>query len=257
MAASDTDGRRTARDRMRSERDAAARRARLRRRALITAGAVAATAVGAVYLTTRAAEDEAAGKPLIVPANTAGQERTSMVYGKLSARHTLTLRTALGCPSCRHMEDALGPAMRALADRGTYRIEYQVAASPDGVTPGREARHALNALGAAANADAGRFTRYLRLLLGVPPGGTGTDDGLLHLADEVDGLRTPAFDKAVKEGTYLPWVNKMIRTHRPDATARGVPSADIDSTPIALHGSDGAPLTAEEFTRRVGDLTKD
>lgn len=225
---------RTARERMRAERDAAARRARLRKRGLITATVVTAAALVTAYFTTRAPEDEAAGKPLIVPANTAGQDRTWVAYGKSDARNTLTVRTALDCPACQKAEEALGPAMRALADQGTYRIEYQVTPAPDGDTS-KASRHAINALAAAANADAGKFTRYLSLLLAEDTR-SFSDDGLLKLAEKTEGLRSPAFDKAVRERTCLPWVDKVTGAAPPSSAGRpDLPTIELDGTRLSLH----------------------
>lgn len=247
---------RTARERMRAERDAAARRARLRKRGLITAGVVTAAALATAYFTTRAPEDEAAGKLLIVPANTVGQDRTSVAYGKPDARQTLTVCTALDCPACRKAEEALGPTMRALADQGAYGIEYQVAAAPDGGI-GKESRHATNALGAAANADAGKFACYLRLLLAEDTRGI-SDDGLLKLAQKVEGLRSPAFDKAVRERSYLPWVNKVTAATRPSSAGRPeLPAIELNGTRLSLRAANGELLTPEQFTGRVRDLAQD
>ncbi|MEU7179277.1 MULTISPECIES: thioredoxin domain-containing protein [Streptomyces] len=241
---------RAARERMRVERAATARRTRLRRRGL-WAGAVAAVAVaGLVYATVRTPEDEAAGKPLIVPAHTAGQERTSVVYGKPDARHTLTVRTALNCPACHQADRTLGATLRGLADQGTYKIEYQLAAAPDGSPGDKSSRHTLNALGAAANTAPTAFPQYLALLLAPRPD-TDSDAALLAIADKVPGLRTPAFDKAVRDLTYLPWTAKLTRTHRPDTGA--LPTLTLNGTPLPLHTPDNHPLTPHQFTQQLRD----
>ncbi|GAU65976.1 hypothetical protein SSP35_02_03450 [Streptomyces sp. NBRC 110611] len=246
-AVTPTDGP-SARERMRAERAASAKRARLRKRGLLAGAIVALAAAGAVYFTDRAPEDEAEGKPLIVPANTAGEQRTSIVYGKPDAPHTLTVRTALNCRSCRKAERSLGPAMRQLADQGTYKIEYRLAASPDGAVGDKQDRHALNALGAAANTDVGKFAQYLGALL-IGDDSAASDEGLLHLAGRVDGLRTPAFDRTVRELTYLPWVNKVIRTH--DTKTPGFPSLALDGAPLPLDADNGQLIDEQRFHRLV------
>ncbi|TBO59626.1 hypothetical protein EYS09_11060 [Streptomyces kasugaensis] len=243
----------SARERLRAERATAAKRTRLRRRLLLVAMVVAVLSLGGVYLTSGDPADEAVDKPLVVPANTSGDQRTSVVHGKPDARRTLTVHTALNCTECHKLEQALGPAMRALADQGAYRIEYRVATAPDGTAGDKSALHAINALGAAANADAeteagkaGKFIGYLGLLLGEQ---SASDDRLLALADKVEGLRTPAFDRAVQELIYLPWSVKVDRAHR--ASREELPATELGGAALPLHESEGRFLTPEAFARHV------
>ncbi|MEW1659729.1 hypothetical protein [Streptomyces sp. NPDC093707] len=157
------------------------------------------------------------------------------------------------CPECHAAEQALGPAMRALANQGAYRIEYRLATTADGSVRDKPAFHAINALGAAANADAeagaggaGKFTGYLNLLLGAP---SPSDESLLTLADKVEGLRIPVFDTAVRKLTYLPWTVKVARAHR--AESQKFPVVELDGTALTLYGRDGRLLAPETFVQHV------
>ncbi|MFF4607409.1 hypothetical protein ACFY12_32315 [Streptomyces sp. NPDC001339] len=158
----------------------------------------------------------------------------------------------MNCKPCHTAEQSVSTAMRKLADEGTYKIEYQLAASPDGGSGSKEDRRALNALGAAADADAGKFARYLGELLAGSDAAT-LDKGLLKVAGRVEGLRSPAFDRAIRELTYLPWVNKVVRTHSTKDAPEdsGIPSVALDGAPLSLHADDGRPVTPREFDRQA------
>lgn len=252
-------GGRTARERLKGERgrDAGRRRA-WRRFSVVGAVVVVAAVIGAVFALRGAAEDEAAGKPLIVPANTVGEQRTSVLYGKADARHTLSVVVDPRCAPCTRMEAALGRTMRELADKGAYRIEYRLATVEDDARGGEGSRRAANALGAAANEGPEKFVRYLG---GVLAGRSGREewdgdalasaDTLLRIAGRVDGLRTPAFDKAVRELTYLPWVEKAAAAHNQDGAEDAVPAVALDGSPVTVLGDDGVPVSPGEFVRQV------
>ncbi|MET9295665.1 thioredoxin domain-containing protein [Streptomyces sp. NPDC003077] len=216
-----------------------------------------AAAIGAVFTLDGAAQDEAEGKPLIVPANTVGEQRTSVLYGKADARHTLSVVMDPRCAPCGRMEAALGRTMRELADKGAYRIEYRLATGEDEARGGEGSRRAVNALGAAANEGPEKFVRYLGAVLagrsdrgewdGDAP---ASADTLLGIAGRVEGLRTPAFDKAVRESTYLPWVKKVSAAHRQDGGG-ALPRVALDGSPLVVLDGDGTPVSREEFVRLV------
>ncbi|MFI5621499.1 DsbA family protein [Streptomyces sp. NPDC051567] len=74
---------------------------------------------------------------------------------------------------------------------------------------------------------------------------------LLELADQVPGLRTPEFNKAVKELTYMPWVDKVGRAFH-EERMNGTPAVFIDGRKIRVNSGEGiASVTPAEFTRQI------
>ncbi|MFH8591402.1 thioredoxin domain-containing protein [Streptomyces rimosus] len=254
----DPDGR-TARERLKGERERDARRRRVRRRfSVVGAVVVVAAVIGTVFGLGNAAENEAEGKPLIVPANTVGEQRTSVLYGKADARHMLSVVVDPRCAPCSRVEAELGRTMRQLADKGAYRIEYRPATVEDDARGGEGSRRAVNALGAAANEGPGKFVRYLGAVLAGRSGREEWDgdalasaDTLLGIAGWVDGLRTPAFDKAVRELTYLPWSKKVAAAHNQDGDEDALPAVILDGSAVTVLGDDGVPVSSGEFVRQV------
>ncbi|GCD41949.1 thioredoxin domain-containing protein [Streptomyces paromomycinus] len=250
---------RTARERLKVERarDAGRRRARWRF-SVVGAVVVVAAVIGVVFALGGGAEDEAAGKPLVVPANTVGEQRTSVLYGKADARHTLAVVVDPRSASCARMEGALGRTMRELAGKGAYRIEYRLATVEDDARGGQGSRRAVNALGAAADEGPEEFVRYLGAVLAGRSGREEWDgdalasaDTLLGIAGRVDGLRTSAFDKAVRELTYLPWAKKVAAAHNQEGDEDALPAVTLDGSAVTVLGDDGAPVSPREFVRQV------
>ncbi|GHI88085.1 thioredoxin domain-containing protein [Streptomyces xanthophaeus] len=259
--------RREARDRLRAEREAQARRTQRRSRLLIGGAVLAVLAVAAgtgIYATKSAGpgDDEAAGKPFVQPAHTEGKDGIVVPYGKADAPHTLTIWLDPRCPFCAGVEQGLGPTIREQADAGAYRVEYRFATFLDGALGGgKGSKRALGALGAAANESPGKFMDYLQVLFANHPE-KETDDKfaststLLALADQVPGLRTAAFNRAVKELTYMPWVDKVGRAFY-DEDINGTPAVFIDGKKITVNSGDGIKsVTPEAFKRLIAENQK-
>ncbi|MGW8778995.1 thioredoxin domain-containing protein [Streptomyces sp. NPDC055796] len=126
---------------------------------------------------------------------------------------------------------------------------------------GKGSKRALNALGAAVNESPEKFMEYLRVLYANHPekesddtfGSTAT---LLELADRVPGLRTPAFNKAVKELTYMPWAEKVGQAFY-DQDKKGTPDVSIDGKQLTLNSGKGIEsVTPEAFRKLVADNRK-
>ncbi|MEV7832899.1 thioredoxin domain-containing protein [Streptomyces subrutilus] len=266
MATSSTkDQRRAARERLRVRREARARRAGSRGR-LLLGGAVAVVLAFAAGIGVHAAAssgpggsspDGPAGGPFVQPAHTTGRDGIVLPYGRADARHTLTVWVDARCPFCAGFEQGLGATVKEQADAGEYRVEYRFAtfldASPGG---GQGSRRALNALGAAVNEGPEKFVEYLRVLFANHPaqetedrfGSTAT---LLELADGVPGLRTPAFNRAVKELTYMPWVEKVGQAFY-DENVNGTPSVFVDGRRITVNSGRGIEsITSDAFRALV------
>ncbi|MFJ8012758.1 thioredoxin domain-containing protein [Streptomyces sp. NPDC096339] len=267
------DQRRESRDRLRLEREARARRARLRGRLLVGGSLVAVLGIAAgvgVYASDSSApagpggssDPDAAGKPFVQPANTSGEDGVVVPYGKADAKHTLTVWLDPRCPYCAGVEIGLGKTIKEQADAGEYKVEYRFATFLDGALGGgRGSKRAVNALGAAVNESPEKFMEYLQVLYKNHPeketddkfGSTAT---LLELADQVPGLRTPAFNQAVKELTYMPWVDKVGKTFY-DEGVKGTPAVLVDGTQITVNTGRGIDsITPEAFGKLVAENRK-
>ncbi|AWZ09208.1 MULTISPECIES: thioredoxin domain-containing protein [unclassified Streptomyces] len=256
---------REARERMRVEREALARRAKLRGRLLIGGALVAVLAVAVgigVYVSKPSVDEEAAGKPFVQPANTAGKDGIVIPYGKADAKNVLSVWLDPRCPYCAGVEIGLGQTLKEQADAGTYRVDYHFATFLDkALGGGKGSKRAVNALGAAVNESPEKFMEYLQVLYKNHPekesddkfGSTAT---LLDLADQVPGLRTPAFNKAVKELTYMPWVEKVGQAFY-DQNMQGTPDVSINGKKLTVNSGQGIDsITPDAFKKLIADNLK-
>ncbi|WP_419999165.1 thioredoxin domain-containing protein [Streptomyces boninensis] len=217
-----------------------------------------AAGVGAFSATRSEADDRPATRTYAQPQHVDG---TTVTYGKPTAKHTLSVYLDPRCPYCADVENALGKTMTRQADAGRYKIEYHFATFLDGALGGKGSKRAVNALGAAANESPAKFAAYLGVLYANHPaeesddkfGSTAT---LLELADEVAGLRTPAFNKAVKELTYLPWVEKVSAAFYGSGET-GTPVVKLDGKPVDVLSGTGDAMSPDAFTKLVGSRLKD
>ncbi|MFJ2738835.1 thioredoxin domain-containing protein [Streptomyces sp. NPDC087440] len=239
---------RAARDRLRALRGRSARRDRVRRRALAAGALTLLGALGWTVVSGALAEPaDAEGKPLIVPAHAVGEQRTAFGYGDPNAPHVLTVRFDPRDPRSATLERELGSTVRELADKGAYRIEYHGTTLQDGKDGGRGSARALNALGAAAEQGPKDFAA-LFAALAARPAASGTDGAfaepqrLMEIADEA-GVRTPAFDRAVTENTYAPWVAKATGQHNSSGTSDVL----LDGRRLHDDHTDARTLSAVEF----------
>ncbi|WP_328300222.1 thioredoxin domain-containing protein [Streptomyces sp. NBC_00435] len=260
MATSKKDQRREARERLREEREAQDRRAKVRGRVLIggTLVAVLALAVGiGVYAAkSSGADDEAAGKPFVQPANTTGKDGIVIPYGKADAKNVLSVWLDPRCPFCAGVEIGLGRTFKEQADAGTYRVEYHFTTFLDkALGSGKGSRRAVNAMGAAVNESPEKFMEYLQVLYKNHPteesddkfGSTAT---LLDLADQVPGLRTPAFNKAVKELTYMPWAEKVGQAFF-DQGKKRTPDVSVNGKQLTVNSGQGIDSIAPDAFKKL------
>ncbi|MEU9253627.1 thioredoxin domain-containing protein [Streptomyces sp. NPDC048270] len=260
--------RREARERLHAERQAQARRAKVRGRLLVggSVAAVLALAIGAgvfaAHSSDAADDDGAAAKPFVRPAHTTGKDGIVVPYGDPDAQHVLTIWLDPRCPFCAGVEQGLGATIKEQADAGAYRVEYRFATFLDkSLGGGKGSKRALNALGAAVDESPEKFMEYVQVLFKNHPeketddkfGSTAT---LLELADQVPGLRTPAFNQAVKELTYMPWVEKVGRAFY-DEGVNGTPAVFIDGKKITVNSGKGIEsITPDAFRRLIADNRK-
>ncbi|MGW4898317.1 DsbA family protein [Kitasatospora sp. NPDC004240] len=255
--------RRAATERMRQEREAAERSARIRRRVVVGAASAAVLAlVGGVALAvggSSGAGSSVAGTdgPLVVPAHTSGADGTVITYGKADAPHTLEVFEDFRCPYCEKVETTTGSTMKQLADAGTYKIEYKLAAFLDKGLGGKGSHTALAAAGAALNEGVDKFAQFHDVLYANQPAesedGFGDVNKILDLAGQVPGLTTDGFVKAVREGTYLPWAAKVDKAFDAGGVT-GTPTVRLDGTKLEVF-KNGAAITPEQFTATVKQVT--
>lgn len=265
MATSKKNQQREARERMRAEREAQARRAKVRGRVMIGGALVAVLAIAVgigLYVSKPSLDEEAAGKPFVQPANTTGKDGIVIPYGKADAKNVLSVWLDPRCPFCAGVEIGLGQTVKEQADAGTYRVEYHFATFLDkAMGSGKGSKRAVNALGAAVNESPEKFMEYLQVLYKNHPeqesddkfGSTGT---LLELADQVPGLRTPAFNKAVKELTFMPWVEKVGQAFY-DQNMQSTPDVQINGNKLEVNSGKGIDsITPDEFKKLISENLK-
>lgn len=257
-----SDNKRMTRERVRAEQ-ARWRAAEKRKRTLViavTVGAVLAVAATLGILVgrhTSAADNadwsSAAGRELRLPA---GQMGIPVRYGANPEAPVLTLYEDFRCPLCRQVETALGPTIRQLADAGTIRVEFHIASFLDEGLGGTGSRYAANAAGCAQ--DAGKFTAYHDVLFAHQPpesdDGFGRPSRLLDLANQVDGLRSPAFDQCVRDLAFAPWVEAAQADFDTARVAgrkvTGTPTVSLNDKPVTVLTRTG-PVSPEAFTAQV------
>ncbi|MET8700533.1 DsbA family protein [Kitasatospora sp. NPDC058032] len=240
----------------RQEKQAAKRRQRI----VVGVSAVVALAlVGGTALAISMAGDNksssTAAEPtaLVVPANTSGPDGTVITYGKPDAAHTLQVFEDFRCPVCKTFEATNGDTIKKLADDGTVKVEYHLAAFLDKNLGGKGSRTALAAIGAAVNEGVDKFKAYHDVLYANQPDeredGFGDVNHLLQLADQVPGLKSDAFVKAVTDRTYAPWAKKVADAFN-DSGVTGTPTVKVDGKPLTLFSGNRA-MTPEQFTAQV------
>ncbi|MYW02747.1 thioredoxin domain-containing protein [Streptomyces sp. SID3343] len=137
----------------------------------------------------------------------AAQPDGTIRVGRDEAPVTVTVYEDFRCPFCERFEKNMGPLLADYAEAGKIKIDYHIASFLDGKLGGNGSVKAANA--ARCSVDAGKFTAYHSVLFGNQP--DESTDGyttarLLELADQVPGLRGPAFDACVNTAANAQWV---------------------------------------------------
>ncbi|NGO79776.1 thioredoxin domain-containing protein [Streptomyces sp. YC504] len=245
---------------MPARRNAGAEPVRRYGRALVTLAAVAALGVSAAACSSTdsggtGTSAALAAKPAAdaelfagLPAKLAA-DGTTVVVGKADAPHTVRVYLDPQCPFCAKFETGGGEGLAKAIRDGKAKAEYTVASFLDQGADGPSTR-AANALRAAL--DAGKFAEYHAALYASQPeegsAGAYTTDHLLKIAGQVKGLRSAAFDKAVKDMTYKDWVKKSEQAFEASGE-RGTPAVLIDGEKIETR--EGL-FTADGFTKALG-----
>lgn len=246
-----------ARERLRAEREAQAKKDKVRRQ-LVVGGAVIAVLgiAGAIgYAVVQAGQpgywEKAAKADLIKPKNTEGEDGTTVVVGKPEAKKTLELYEDSRCPACASFEQAVGEQVKKDVDAGKYKLQYFGATFIDNAVKGEGSKNALSALGAALNVSPQAFLDYKAALYSKelhPEESVDSfaeDSYLLKVADTVPALKGNAeFKKAVEDGTFDRWALKMSDAFGKSGV-QGTPTLKMDGKKIETPG------TADAFTAAI------
>ncbi|MGI3201233.1 DsbA family protein [Streptomyces sp. GLT-R25] len=179
-----------------------------------------------------------------------GKDGTSILVGDPDARLTVRLYEDPRCPYCEDFETdgGSGPLREAMLDRKA-RTEYTMASFLDDRLGGSGSKKkAVNALRAALGE--GKFVEYHEVLYANQPDESidgYTTTALLELADEVEGLRGPAFDAAVKTMKYRSFVTASEEAYE---RAGGAKEPEGPGTPTAVLNGNRIPL---EFNSMLFD----
>ncbi|WP_327413488.1 DsbA family protein [Streptomyces sp. NBC_01233] len=246
-----------ARERLRAEREAQAKKDKIRRQVIVAGALVAGLGlVGVVgYAIVQSNQpgywDKAAKAELVKPKNTEGEDGTTVVIGKSDAKKTLELYEDSRCPACAGFEQAAGEQIKKDVEAGKYKLRYFGATFIDNAVKGEGSKNALSALGAALNVSPQAFLDYKGALYSKEQHPEETvdsfakDEYLLKVADTVPALKGNAeFKKAVEDGTYDRWAMDMSKAFNKSGVT-GTPTLKMDGKKI------DTPGTAEQFTAAI------
>ncbi|AEW93556.1 MULTISPECIES: thioredoxin domain-containing protein [Streptomycetaceae] len=236
----------SARERLKVERERQAKKDKLRRQ-LFAVGGVVVVLGAAAGIAVAVANSGEKAKPLVVPANAAGTDGTTVTIGDKKAAHTLHLYEDPRCPICAQFEQQDGPDVLKAAQDGKYKIEYTFGTFLDNSFGGSGSKHALSALGAALDVSPEAFVKYHTALYSAANHPEEQQDKfadssyLLKIADQVPELKgNAAFTKAVKDGTYDTWAKKMSDSFN-SSGVQGTPTAKLDGKVVEIAGQNFPP----------------
>jgi protein-disulfide isomerase len=253
-----------ARERLRVERERQAKKDRTRRQVVVGVSVVATLAIvgGGAYGVMQlnkpghweAAKD---AKNTTAPKNTSGENGTTVVVGKSTAKKTLELYEDSRCPICATFEQTVGETVHKDIDAGKYKVKYVGATFIDNSDNGEGSKNALSALGAALDVSPEAFLDYKYALYSAKYHPQETEDKfkddayLIKVADTVDALKgNKAFQKKVKDGTYDAWAMKMSATFDKSGV-EGTPTLKMDGKTLTGSDNKNAPMTVADFNTAI------
>jgi len=179
---------------------------------------------------------------------------TTLVYGPTDARHRLDIYADPRCPFCKRVEIGLGPTLRGLADDGRFVLRHHFATFLDEGLGGTGSYRAVNALRAAADVGQAPFLDYVAVLYARQP--DENDDAfadpehLIALADDVPGLRSAEFDRAVREFAHREWVGRAQEAFERSGVT-GTPVVALDGAALAVLDASGDAVGPDRFLAQV------
>ncbi|MEU3920909.1 DsbA family protein [Streptomyces sp. NPDC029004] len=253
-----------ARERLRQERERQAKKEKTRRQLVVIGSTIVVLAIagGVGYAVMQAnkpshwesAKDE---KNVTAPKNTSGENGTTVVIGKASAKKTLELYEDSRCPICANFEQALGPTVKKDIDAGKYKLKYIGATFIDNADSGEGSKNALSALGAALDVSPEAFTEYKAALYSAKWHPKETDDKfakdsyLLEVADTIPALKSNAeFKKNVENGSFDAWAMRMSDAFGKSGV-EGTPTLKMNGKKVTAEGTDNPPMTVEQYNAAI------
>ncbi|WP_406305560.1 DsbA family protein [Streptomyces sp. NBC_00879] len=253
-----------ARERLRQERERQAKKEKTRRQLVVIGSTIVVLAIagGVGYAVMQAnkpshwesAKDE---KNVTAPKNTSGENGTTVVIGKASAKKTLELYEDSRCPICANFEQAVGPTVKKDVDAGKYKLKYIGATFIDNADSGEGSKNALSALGAALDVSPEAFTEYKAALYSAKWHPKETDDKfakdsyLLEVADTIPALKSNAeFKKNVENGTFDAWAMRMSDAFGKSGV-EGTPTLKMNGKKVTAEGTDNPPMTVEQYNAAI------
>ncbi|MER5891290.1 thioredoxin domain-containing protein [Streptomyces sp. NPDC001941] len=176
------------------------------------------------------------------------KDGVTIVVGEPAAPHTMRILEDPRSPHCAVFATAAGAEVARRAAAGELKVEYVIASFLDSNLGGKGSLRAANAL--RASVEAGNFAAYHAALFASQPKETVdgfTTDFLLDVAGKVRGLRSSAFDQAVRSLAYRSWVTKAQKAFR-GSGVQGAPTVLVDGEPLAPAS---ARDDAKEFVRAL------
>ncbi|GAB2955398.1 MULTISPECIES: DsbA family protein [Streptomyces] len=234
-----------ARERLRLERERQAKRAKVRRQAIVAASVVAVLAAAggigyAVVQTNKPTKWEAAAEATVVkPANTSGENGTTVVIGDSKTDNVVHLYEDPRCPACAQFEQTVGETVDKGMENGDYKLSFTMGTFLDGNLSGEGSKNALSALGAALNVSPEAFLDYKAALYSAkyhPQESTdkfADDSYLIKVANTVDALKgNKKFQDAVEKGTYDAWAMRMSKSFDDAKGVQSTPTIKINDKTI-------------------------
>ncbi|MEU6804133.1 DsbA family protein [Streptomyces neyagawaensis] len=249
-----------ARERLRLERERQAKRAKVRRQAIVAASVVAVLAAAggigyAVVQTGKPTKWEAAAKDTVVkPANTSGENGATVVIGDSKTANLVHLYEDPRCPACAQFEQTVGETVDKGMEDGDYKLSFTLGTFLDDKLSGEGSKNALSALGAALNVSPEAFLDYKAALYSAkyhPEETTdkfADDSYLIKVADTVDALKNnKKFQDAVEKGTYDAWAMRMSKSFDDAKGVESTPTIKINDKTV------GNPSSVADWEKSLKD----
>ncbi|MFE9770202.1 DsbA family protein [Streptomyces sp. NPDC005931] len=267
-----------ARERLRVERERQAKRDKVRRQ-LVVAGsivAVLAMAGGIGYAVVQGNKpghwEAVKDDKVVAPANTTGQNGTTVVIGKDSAKKTLKVYEDPRCPVCATFEQNTSETLDKDLEAGKYKVQFVGGTFLDGDSlgdgkvgsNGEGSKNATSALGAALNVSPEAFLHFKTAMYSSKWHPKESDDKfkddayIIDIANTVPELKgNKTFQDAVKKGTYDAWALAMSKTFDTNKDGvNGTPTLIMDGKKVTGPDGQSAPMDAEQFKAAIDTALK-
>jgi protein-disulfide isomerase len=242
MSQSNSDGPRSARERLRDQRERDEASAKRLRWLKIGGAAIFVLSVGALVGVSIGVNGEDDGEKTVArPVDT----------GAADAPVTMTVWEDFRCPACGQFENTFRDTVNTLREEGKLRVEYRFATIIDGNLGGTGSKFAANAALCAEKED--KFVPYHDVLYeNQPPEEKDrfSDKGyLVELAGKVPAADSVDFEKCVESNEEAGRVHKMAEAFL-DTGYGTTPTVLLDGEQV-YGGPDHRQLTPEELKKRV------